>query len=375
MELLVNLVRSNYQGTNYQANPSQEILLCGIAQVSHFEPIIEIKSNRSPEKLLESTHAHVLEILDCCYAGNLGNFRGGSGFCRRSFEFIAAASAGHLTCAPGEKSFTNALIWALDELYRSQENDRKFTVNDLVKKIKSCPNFPKDQNPVQFPRNEGRIEGIVLAPLSTDMETLEKRRLAAAQDIQERASKFFLHLCLVLDKRPTTHELDILAEQLKFARIKDLPLSRVSWIGLRADPAIQFVHRIQRRLWLKSQSPGGGLTPISTAVKDQQIAPVPVTTLEFPVQTVRPLLGASVSDSPSSNLPYSAPPPIEESASYHIKMLWKCLGESTSDLLPRALGGKQRLAPYSIPVVLVLGSIVILTRRPFRGLPELLVRF
>jgi hypothetical protein len=266
------------------------------------------------------------------------------------------------------------LIWALNSFYHSQENSRKFTINDLVQRIKNCPTFPKAQAPVQFPRNKGRIEGIVLAPLSTDVETLELKRQAAARDIQERASKFFLHLCLVLDKPPTPHELDILAEQMEFARVKDLPLSRVSWVGLRADPAIEFVHRIQRPLRRKSQSPGGGLTPTSTVVKDQQIAQLPVPPLGFPGETVLPLLGASVSDSPSSNLPYSTPQPIEEGASYHIKMLWRCLGANTFDLLPRTLGGTQRFAPYSIPVVLVLGSIVIITRRPFRGLFELLLR-
>lgn len=240
--------------------------------------------------------------------------------------------------------------------------------------MKKCPTFPRNQVPVQSPRNQGRIEGIVLAPLSTDAKTLELKRAAVEQDIHKRTSKFFLHLCLVLDKRPAQHDLDTLAESLKFARIKHLPLSRVSWVGLRADPAIEFLHRMQRQVRQKSQSPGGGLTPTSTVLKDRQTARPQVAPLEIPGEVVLPISLASVRDSlSSSDLPFSAPLPNEESASYHIKMLWKCLGTHTSDLLPRILGGTQHFAFYSIPV-LVLGSVVIITRRPFRELLELLLR-
>ena len=64
------------------------------------------------EHILHDTQADVLQIFDCCYAGSLGT-RGSS---QQKFEYLAATEADDTTMRPGETSFTNALIFALNEL-------------------------------------------------------------------------------------------------------------------------------------------------------------------------------------------------------------------------------------------------------------------
>ena len=85
----------------------------------------------------------------------------------RLFEYLAATSRGS-TPVPGKESFTSALIYALEDLLKKNENGR-FTTDELLRKIQHhAPFFPKDQVPVLSDREEGASSSagrIMLHPL------------------------------------------------------------------------------------------------------------------------------------------------------------------------------------------------------------------
>ncbi|RDW82288.1 hypothetical protein BP6252_03400 [Coleophoma cylindrospora] len=118
----------------------------------------------SAEHNIKATKSDVLLIFDCCYAGALDqNVR--SNATRRAFEFLAATSANSTTRRPGERSFTTALIWALEHLV---EKGKRFPTQELLSKILEAPNFPTEQVPRLGERGLACVRRIVLAPLSDD---------------------------------------------------------------------------------------------------------------------------------------------------------------------------------------------------------------
>ena len=60
------------------------------------------------------------------------------------FEYLAASAVGQSTRTPGPRSFTAALIWALEELHVEEV---VFSTIELQQKIKSAPKLPKEQMP------------------------------------------------------------------------------------------------------------------------------------------------------------------------------------------------------------------------------------
>jgi hypothetical protein len=202
------------------------------------------------ENLLDETSSDVLEIMDCCYAGDLGELkRGQPTFCNRSFEYIAATSAGNETNSPGETSFTSALIWALN-YFALPESRKNFIVTDLVKKIRECPDFPKDQVPVSSPRNVGKIDRMVLSPLPTDEEAIQARKNTNAE-LPPLSTRYHVHLNFDFNALPTIRDIEDLANELRNLRKRGLDVSRISWQGIH---------------W--------GLTPVVLKAADQFYRPV-----------------------------------------------------------------------------------------------------
>lgn len=115
----------------------------------------------SAECNIKGTKSDVLVIFDCCAAGALDqNVR--SNATRPAFEFLAATSANSTTRRPGPRSFTRALIYALEELAKTQE---RFTIQRLLSEILKAPNFPSDQGPRLGERGLPSLRRIALAPL------------------------------------------------------------------------------------------------------------------------------------------------------------------------------------------------------------------
>ena len=179
------------------------------------------------EASLQETRSDVFLIFDCCYAGDAG--RAGS-LSTRAFEFLAATSAGSTTKSPGPKSFTSALIWALNKL--NQERTR-FTTSELTNTIKQCPEFPQDQVPVLSERNAACIERVILTPLSEDGTLVEDPQLQSpvVSDTRE-----LLILKFALDRYPEKDDVVKLAQGIThMVKTHDLLFRRVIWGGIHSD--------------------------------------------------------------------------------------------------------------------------------------------
>ena len=177
------------------------------------------------ESLLLETGADVLEIFDCCYAGDLGTTRAGT----RTFECLAAATKENYTQGPGKRSFTAALIWALHDLAMTRFT---FTTSQLLMKISTeAPHFPKTQSPVLYSR--GRDNRIMLRPLPSNEAGPGPPLDAAAIDLKQEV----LTLKFVFDMQPTAEEIKGLAHELNASvRRLNLPMSQIRWGGLVAIP-------------------------------------------------------------------------------------------------------------------------------------------
>lgn len=102
------------------------------------------------ESSLKMTNLDILVVLDCCHAGFLDRLRTHE---KRCCEYLVACDSESKTRGPGDRSFTNALTWALRKL----GSEDYFTTQHLLKTIRQCPDFPKQQTPLLFPRFEASL--------------------------------------------------------------------------------------------------------------------------------------------------------------------------------------------------------------------------
>ncbi|KAL8950187.1 MAG: hypothetical protein Q9222_003765 [Ikaeria aurantiellina] len=176
------------------------------------------------EDNFQHTKGDVLEIFDCCYAGDLGRTR--QPWSTRSFEFLGACSSGNVTLSPGEGSFTTALIWALGSLLEEQT---RFTVSELSCKIRNAPGFPRDQVPVQLDRGVHAIQRIMLAPLPEPSNDAESH----TPEPPSTEAQGLLNLNFFLDEPPTQKTVKKFAQALsRFMWQEKMPVNRIVWGGL-----------------------------------------------------------------------------------------------------------------------------------------------
>ncbi|KAL8710279.1 MAG: hypothetical protein Q9220_005049 [cf. Caloplaca sp. 1 TL-2023] len=176
------------------------------------------------EDNFQHTKGDVLEIFDCCYAGDLGRTR--QPWSTRSFEFLGACSSGNVTLSPGEESFTTALIWALGRLLDEQT---RFTVSELSCKIRNAPGFPRDQVPVQLDRGVHAIQRIMLAPLPEPSNDAEQH----TPEPPSREAQGLLNLNFFLDEPPTKPTIKKFAQALsRFMWQEKMPVNNIVWGGL-----------------------------------------------------------------------------------------------------------------------------------------------
>ena len=150
------------------------------------------------------------------------------------------------TPVPGEDSFTEALIWALERLF---EEKGSFTTVELLRKIKvEAPHFPKDQVPVLSDRKEEVQAGrIMLHPLPNCQNDGPQMEISLEQttnlDIIKRQT-VTLHFDFA-DKPPPAH-IEVLGRHLNhvFDR-NNLGVNRVRWGGIRQSVAARAVGSFQ----------------------------------------------------------------------------------------------------------------------------------
>ena len=196
------------------------------------------------EDLLQDTQADVLEIFDCCYAGNLGNVRSPP---MRAFEYLAATAPGATTKSPGPESFTTALIWALKALVAE---DKPFTTQQLVNKIKNggAPRFPTNQKPVLSRRGEKNSTSyIMLEPIRKDVDRLALIRARSSSGSHDIGAAVLLNLKFIFETRPSELQVELLGKALNEAiQENELRVSRIIWGGLYSWPRIMVAEAVQR---------------------------------------------------------------------------------------------------------------------------------
>ena len=227
----------------------------------HLDSVIWNKT----EPLLSSTHADVLQIFDCCYAGNLGPVRGPA----HVMEYLAATSANTTTKCPGDKSFTNALIWALNKF---ADEKRRFTTSDLLSRIdQDAPHFPREQHPVLIKRSESQSELIVLDPTAGVSNSAEPVKVGS--DVDSRGREV-LTLKLVLETRPDAKDVRAFGNDLIcLVSKKDLRVNRIMWGGIQPanQPLVAAAYKWKSVLERKLSRPSHGLRLPEDATATQLI--------------------------------------------------------------------------------------------------------
>ncbi|KAL8717669.1 MAG: hypothetical protein Q9225_005106 [Loekoesia sp. 1 TL-2023] len=173
------------------------------------------------EELLRPAEADVLEIFDWTQL---------TGY--RLFEYLAATRPQDTTELPGDKSFTSALIWALERMVEEKPQGR-FTTKELLDKIKTdAPNFPKDQTPVLSDRDDTKHPAgrIMLHPLQADRTMNERSGPVPAMEPAE-GHRVTLHF--EFGKKPSDERLWSLGERVNevFER-HTFQVHRVRWGGM-----------------------------------------------------------------------------------------------------------------------------------------------
>ncbi|KAI4595699.1 Phosphatidylinositol-4-phosphate 5-kinase [Pestalotiopsis sp. 9143b] len=230
----------------------------------------------SAEVMIKDTKADVLVIFDCCYAGELERSVRGP-LPRRAFEFLAATSANSTTPKPGRRSFTSALIHSLKGLVQQGS----FSTQELVRRIKSAPDFPEEQWPRLHERQASERK-IMLSALT--QESVKEAREAYQSIHQEEHignTRQDLLVRLIFDKAITEPMVEEVAKQMKhLIDESEIKAKTVSWEGLIMPSNLSYKDfvAVQRyaRAWqgARNRSPVMPQTP-KTPVKDAIQGPSP----------------------------------------------------------------------------------------------------
>ena len=186
----------------------------------------------------------------------------------RKFEYLAATKL-DLTRAPGDDSFTSALIYALEKLV----GEGRFTTVDLLKKIMEAPNLPDGQEPVLSNRNRNNNASagrIMLHPLQEAGPSTQAH--PKEETLEDLARRQILTLHFEFDEKPTGYHIELLADDINemFER-NSVKVNGVRWGSMRskaekaAAPFLSSLIRIRRNSGSR-RSPA----PIDTSRTDGQ---------------------------------------------------------------------------------------------------------
>ena len=183
------------------------------------------------ERLIHGAQrADIFLILDCCHAGRLIRTREGAQWSDRIFEFLGAAGAAQTTPMPGPKSFTTALIWALEALAKDRD---RFTSSELLSKILDAPEFGFDgQLPCLAERTLHCVRRLVLEPLALEVDTPTSPDRDQSNERVD-SSQYCLGLQFLLSKAPADDDYKKLCDGLReIITSPDSVTQQIIWRGL-----------------------------------------------------------------------------------------------------------------------------------------------
>lgn len=189
--------------------------------VPGFEENLQVHWSRI-EDALKSASAQKLCIFDCCFSGNIAT-KAYTVLDQANFEVLSANYYEGLTRGPGPHSFTNALIWALEQLL-DEYGEKGFTTPHLRRKIMEEPGFPPAHHPELREINMLTRTRIVLHPMDISSNAIE--------DWSD--SWHCVNLRFIFDIEPDKPKIEELAQCFKrILSNKDVPgLRRIGWDGL-----------------------------------------------------------------------------------------------------------------------------------------------
>ena len=171
------------------------------------------------------------------------------------------------TPVPGEKSFTSALIYALETLVQEQPQGR-FTTVDLLRRIKLCPKFAKDQTPVLSDREDDTAPGrIMFHPLQREGSGTHTPSEEVARPDPAKRQTITLHFDFC--ETPSDTYIERLGRELNaiFER-HAMGVSRVRWGGMQSmvtRAAKGFIAGLERRRSRNSMTSSSGLLSPNSA--------------------------------------------------------------------------------------------------------------
>jgi hypothetical protein len=177
------------------------------------------------ERSLMHSNADILLLFDCCYAGHIANgVRGTKG---RNFEFLGACQPDSVTAMPGPKSFTKALIWALNDLNAKHI----FTIQELQQRVRDAPHFPRHQYPFHYERHGHCVDRLVLAAIPKDLAAYKDDDFAAPNTEPVKIDEDYLDLRFCFGEKLDADDVKLVANELK-PFIGAIKARTVRWIGL-----------------------------------------------------------------------------------------------------------------------------------------------
>jgi hypothetical protein len=185
------------------------------------------------EEMLHSDEVEgdVLTILDTCYASNLIK---GTKESTKKFELMSACAIDMTTAAPGNQSFTRALIDALGELV-DMYGGRPFSTFHMTQRI-NLDKRRADTPAMLWSRGQGG-QHILLAPLKAEKERADANMLRLGPPRGFLTLRFGLR-----DETLNREQVEYLARQLSkaFNNRALLGIRGIDWLGIRVSPVSHF---------------------------------------------------------------------------------------------------------------------------------------
>lgn len=195
-----NLLIIYYAGHGWRRDKSGELYLHGSVLVPYIESVYQHSSDlhstpktdgkpspeediavHAAEQLLKDTAADIFGIFDCCYAGNICKMKS-RGSKPAKVEYLGACAEDDRTPGPGKRSFTTALIQALNNLSKKSY----FSVDELQREIVATGILPENQYPPLGDRFHPSPEHIMLAPFRAGEPKIEPTGNVSAEFVDLR---------------------------------------------------------------------------------------------------------------------------------------------------------------------------------------------
>ncbi|KAF2799523.1 hypothetical protein K505DRAFT_230897 [Melanomma pulvis-pyrius CBS 109.77] len=189
--------------------------------------------NKAEEVLRsDDVEGDVLTILDTCYSSN---FAKSGKEDTRTFELLSACAIDGTTAAPGENSFTRALIDALKELL-TEFDDRSFTTFHLNQRILLNPNRRDMPSQLWF-RLKYHERHIRLAPLKP-----LKDRERKSSGLRHPPRGYLTLRFALRDESLNREQIEFLTRNLSkaFNNKSLVGLRRIDWLGLKPARTTHF---------------------------------------------------------------------------------------------------------------------------------------